>query len=33
VLCFYFIEHLEVVKPAEVSQLINSDLDILSEKA
>jgi hypothetical protein len=33
VLYFYFIEHLEAVKPAEVSQLINSDLGILSEKA
>jgi hypothetical protein len=33
VLYFYFIEHFEAVKPAEVSQLVNSDLDILSEKA
>jgi hypothetical protein len=33
VLYFYFIEHLEAVKPAEVSQLVNSELDVLSEKA
>jgi hypothetical protein len=32
-LYFYFIEHLEAVKPAEVPQLDNKDLDVLSEKA
>jgi hypothetical protein len=32
-LYFYFIEHLESVKPVEVPQLANNELDILSKKA
>jgi predicted Zn-dependent peptidase len=33
VLYFYFIEHLESVKPAEISQLANKQFSVLSEKA
>ena len=33
VLYFYFIEHLEAVRPAEVPQLASSEFDVLSEKA
>jgi predicted Zn-dependent peptidase len=33
VLYFYFIEHLESVKPAEIPQLANKQFSVLSEKA
>jgi len=33
VLYFYFIEHLEAVRPVEVPQLASNEFDVLSEKA
>jgi len=33
VLYFYFIEHLEAVRPTEVPQLASNKFDVLSEKA
>jgi hypothetical protein len=33
VLYFYFIEHLEAVRPAEIPQLANNHFGVLSEKA